>query len=70
MNLYDFNSYLEIYNPNSIIQWTNLFLENYYGINIKNIQQIRMQRLERYKELSNKFQSNFVNQLDKFCYET
>ena len=70
MNLYDFNSYLEIYNPNSIIQWTNLFLENYYGINIKNIQQIRMQRLERYKELSNKFQSNFVNQLDKFSYET
>ena len=68
LNLYDFNSYLEIYNPNSIIQWTNLFLEN-YSFDIKNIKQIRIKRLERYKELSNKFQSDFVNQLDKFCYE-
>ena len=68
LNLYDFNSYLEIYNTNSKIQWTNIFLEN-YSVDIKNIQQIRRQRIDRYRELSNKFQNNFVNQLDKFCSE-
>ena len=43
-------------------------LEN-YSVDIKNIQQIRRQRIDRYRELSNKFQNNFVNQLDKFCSE-
>ena len=68
LNLFDFNSYLKIYNTNSKIQWTNIFLEN-YSVDIKNIQQIRRQRIDRYRELSNKFQNNFVNQLDKFCSE-
>ncbi len=66
LNLYDFNSYLKIYDNNSIIQWINLFLEN-YSFDFKNINQVRSQRLERYKEISIKFQSNFVNQLVNFC---
>ncbi len=65
LELYDFNSYLELYSPESEIQWTNIFLKKGY-VNILDAEEKRFNRIKRYKEISNKILDNFSNQLARF----
>ena len=66
--LYDFDSYLELFSPESEMQWTNVFLNRGY-INILDPEQKRLNRIRRYKEMSNKILETFSNQLSRFYSE-
>ena len=63
--LYDFDSYLELFSPESEMQWTNVFLNRGY-INILNPEQKRLNRIKRYKEMSNKILETFSDKLSTF----
>ena len=66
--LYDFDSYLELYSPESEIKWTNVFLKKGF-INVPDPDQKRINRIRRYKEMSNKVLETFSNQLSRFYSE-
>ena len=68
LELYDFDSYLELFSPESEMQWTNVFLNRGY-INILDPEQKRLNRIRRYKEMSNKILETFSNQLSRFYSE-
>ncbi|MDC3165149.1 glycosyltransferase [Prochlorococcus sp. AH-716-F10] len=68
LELYDFNSYLELYSPESEIKWTNVFLKKGF-INILDVEEKRLTRIKRYKDISNKVFDNFSNQLSRFYSE-
>ena len=63
--MYDFDSYLELFSPESEIQWTNVFLNRGY-INILDPEQKRLNRIKRYKEISNKILETFSDKLSTF----
>ena len=63
--LYDFDSYLELFSPESEMQWTNVFLNRGY-INILDPEQKRLNRIRRYKEMSNKILETFSDKLSTF----
>ena len=66
--LYDFDSYLELYSPESEIKWTNVFLKKGF-IDVPDPNQKRINRIRRYKEMSNKVLETFSNQLSRFYSE-
>ncbi len=68
LELYDFDSYLELYPPESEIKWTNVFLKKGY-INILDVEEKRLSRIKRYKNFSNKILDNFSNKLSTFYSE-
>tara|TARA_A100001011_G_scaffold237645_1_gene245520 strand:- start:296 stop:1783 length:1488 start_codon:yes stop_codon:yes gene_type:complete len=68
LELYDFDSYLELYSTESEIKWTNVFLKKGY-INILDIEEKRLNRIKRYKDISNKILDKFSNQLSRFYSE-
>ena len=68
LELYDFDSYLELYSPESEIKWTNVFLKKGF-IDILDPEQKRLNRIRRYKEMSNKILETFSNQLSRFYSE-
>jgi len=65
LELYDFDSYLELYSPESEIKWTNVFLKKGF-INILDVEGKRLSRIKRYKDFSNKILDNFSNKLSTF----
>jgi len=65
LELYDFDSYLELYPPESEIKWTNVFLKKGF-INILDVEGKRLSRIKRYKDFSNKILNNFSNKLSTF----
>ncbi len=60
--------YLELYAPESEIKWTNVFLKKGF-INILDVEEKRLSRIKRYKDISNKIFDNFSNQLSRFYSE-
>ncbi|WP_288255685.1 glycosyltransferase [uncultured Prochlorococcus sp.] len=68
LELYDFDSYLELYSTESEIKWTNVFLKKGF-INILDVEEKRLSRIKRYKNISNKILDNFSNHLSKFYSE-
>ena len=68
LELYDFDSYLELYSTESEIKWTNVFLKKGF-INILDVEEKRLSRIKRYKNISNKILDNFSNHFSKFYSE-
>ena len=65
LELYDFDSYLELYSPESEIKWTNVFLKKGF-IDILDPEQKRINRIRRYKEMSNKILETFSDKLSTY----
>ncbi len=65
LELYDFDSYLELYSPESEMEWTNVFLKRGY-INILDPEQKRFNRIIRYKGMYSKILETFSNNLSTF----
>ena len=65
LELHDFDSYLELYSPESEIKWTNVFLKKGF-IDILDPEQKRINRIRRYKEMSNKMLETFSDKLSTF----
>ena len=64
-NLFDFSNYLDLYSPDSEIQWTNVFFKQRY-IKILDEEEKRSNRIRRYKDMSSKILEDFSNQISRF----